>query len=316
MKVSNVAAQQLLDELTKSKVVVTISTKVIKKVLRVRVNEGEPNEEILKSESKFWPYSISINNQFNSSYEESNGEIDQKYAPYMEGLRDNVLAEIDSNINLRNGEWEILNYLSNFEFELKEIRGKFKMDEFTWDEGDGEETVIQPDASFEKNLFPMYNNSNIEIEYNIIGEEKPEFRISDLYFVDYALCRYWDIQILIIERLIRLIEQRKSIIEKSDDYVQTINSLPTQLKLQWTKTDTDLLELIIALYGAGAIQNATKDLTQKEAIQVFSDLFSKEIKDEYKKLNAARNRKKEDPSFIIKMQKALEAYYQCLNEKN
>lgn len=86
--------------------------------------------------------------------------------------------------------------------------------------------------------------------------------------------------------------------------------------LLWTKTDTDLLELIIALYETGAIQNATKDLTQKEAIQVFSDFFGKEIKDQYKKLNAARNRKKEDPGFILKIQKALEAYYQCLNEKN
>jgi predicted nucleic acid-binding protein len=89
MKISNVAAQRLLDEL---KVVVTVSTKVIKKVLRVLVNKGEPNEEIIKQESKFWPCSISINNQFNSSDDSTGSEIDPQYAPYIEALRDKVIT--------------------------------------------------------------------------------------------------------------------------------------------------------------------------------------------------------------------------------
>ena len=165
-------------------------------------------------------------------------------------------------------------------------------------------------------LFTFYENLNIKIK--IEGKGKRSFNISgdDFFRKDYTLSRYWDIQIYVIERLIRFLEPRKKVIEITDDYVQVINTLPPQPSLHWTKTDTDLLELIIALIEVGAIQNATKDITQKEAIQVFSDFFGKEIKDQYKKLNAARNRKKEDPGFVNKMQKALEAYYKCLNEKN
>jgi hypothetical protein len=97
--------------------------------------------------------------------------------------------------------------------------------------------------------------------------------------------------------------------------VKQINSLPAHSEIIWSRSDTDLLELILALYEVGAIQNSTKNLTQKEAIQAFSDFLGKDIKDQYKKLNAARNRKKEDPGFISKLQKALDAYFQALNEK-
>jgi hypothetical protein len=85
--------------------------------------------------------------------------------------------------------------------------------------------------------------------------------------------------------------------------------------IKWTTKDIYLLEIIISLYELGAIQNDTKDLTQIGAIQAFGGFFGKELKYEYKKLNSARKRKRDDPNFIMKMWKALEAYNQGLNEE-
>jgi hypothetical protein len=57
--------------------------------------------------------------------------------------------------------------------------------------------------------------------------------------------------------------------------------------LKWQKTDTDLLELVTALFESGSITNSTKDLTRKEAINVFMQFFGVEIKDVESKLSRA-----------------------------
>ena len=130
MKVSNIAAQKLLDEFTKSKVVVTFSDKLIQQTFTLVKNAdgseiiGEPNTFSTKSR----PFSITINDQFISPMEES-PVPDPQYISYIENLKDKVIVEIENNINLRIGKWEILNYLTNLEFKLKEIRNKFKMEE-------------------------------------------------------------------------------------------------------------------------------------------------------------------------------------------
>lgn len=102
----------------------------------------------------------------------------------------------------------------------------------------------------------------------------------------------------------------------SNTSINTEKSQSNQGSLRWSKSDTDLLELIMSLYELGAIQNEDKNLTKEEAIQAFSNFFGKEIKDHYKKLNAARNRKKDDPDFLLKLQNALQVYYSNLDKKN
>jgi hypothetical protein len=99
--------------------------------------------------------------------------------------------------------------------------------------------------------------------------------------------------------------------------VLKISELKSDHDLIWTRSDTDLLELIIGLYEQGAIQNETKNLTQKDAIKAFSELFGKEIKDPYKKLNAARARKKEEVvPFLVKLQNTLEDYHNKQESKD
>jgi len=312
MEINRSAAYALINELTKSEVNVIFSDRrVIRKLVLIR----EKPENNLIDKKLILPFTILINNRFQSSHQEYEREIDPEYPPYLEDLRDKLISEIDFNINLRLGKWDILNYLTHLEFELKEIRDKYKINR--------EEIVLEANEELNKDkdyetildLLTTCENSNIEIKYKSETEKGTPPDMNDIHYVTFALTRYWEIHLPIIDRLIRLLQQRTSIIEKTDDYVHKINSLSSQPTLQWTKSDTDLLELIISLHEVGAIQNATKDLSQKEAIQMISDFFGKEMKDQYKKLNAARNRKKEDPGFVNKMQKALEAYYQCLNER-
>jgi hypothetical protein len=322
MEISKIAAQQLLDEFTKSTVFVTFSDNLSQLILSMP-NKSEEKYEIdgvgpdSIGESEVFsipirPFSITFNNHF-ISHSNDLQIVDPEYANYIETLRDKVLLEIENNINLRIGKWDILNYLTSLESELKEIRNNFNMREFEVQSEEGV-TDMRPDPLFEIDEFAIYNNSNVKIKIKV-PRGLTEIEKHEVLNMDNALSRYWGFQINVIERILRFIEPRKSIIEKTDDYVKVINTLPPQYTLQWTKTDTDLLELIIALHEAGAIQNATRDLTQKEAIQSFSDFFGKEIKDRHKKLNAARYRKKEDPGFIPKIQKALESYYQSLEDK-
>ena len=72
MKINRIAAQQLLDDLTKSKVVVTFSNDIIHTVLTKAKNPDETQEEYEKNKHSitvsFYPFTININNQFISSY--------------------------------------------------------------------------------------------------------------------------------------------------------------------------------------------------------------------------------------------------------
>jgi hypothetical protein len=329
MVVSDKAARRLLDAFTQIKVVATFSDKLIHEAWTIlkdseKVNgEKDALSESDRSSSKielaYRPFSITIDDQFTSTLELPGSVdsliVDPNYAHFIADLKTKVITEIEDNINLRIGKWDILSYLTYLESELKEIRNNFEMPDVEIQSSKGV-TVINHDDPFKTGRFDVYENFNVKVENIVENGGLPDFSHFELLYRDQALSKYWDIQLEVIERLIRFIEPRKKVIETTDDYIKVISILSTQPSLLWTKSDTDLLELIIALHESGAIQNSTKDLNQKEAIQAFSDFFGKEIKDQYKKLNAARNRKKEDPGFISKMQKALDAYYQGLNEKS
>ena len=130
--------------------------------------------------------------------------------------------------------------------------------------------------------------------------------------IDLAISPYLNYQNNAVKRIIKYIKPRLKVIKKAKDYV-VINQSNYIPKLHWNKSDTDLLELIVALHESGAIQNSSKDLSQKEAIEFFSEVFQKDIKDPYKKLNSARLRYKDN--FIEKLSDVLGEYYKKQNEK-
>jgi len=92
-----------------------------------------------------------------------------------------------------------------------------------------------------------------------------------------------------------------------------IENLPSNII--WTKSDTDLLELITSLVESESIQNLTNNLTRKEAIQTISQFFNREIKDAESKLTKATNRKKDITSFINRLKISFEDYAKRKDER-
>ena len=299
MKINKEAAQQLLDELTKSKVLVTFSGKFY---------EGYPTwdpfnqdvYEIEKVETKiiqglifrkyFKRFSITINDKFNS-LKKFPFYADPNYRPHMESLSNEVISEIDHNINLRIGKWDIFDYLTNLEFELNEIKNNFILQE---SQVFNENQVIKQEVHIEMDDRPIYFNKNVKIEIKGLNDFIPDVQI----YSNFSLSRYWDIQIDVIEKLLRIIKTRIIIIEKTDDYVKEINSLSPLSLVQWKKSDTDLLELIVALNESGSIFCNNSAMSRKQTIEFFENLFGISIKDSESKLSRATERKKDPAPYI------------------
>ncbi|MHA1748712.1 MAG: RteC domain-containing protein [Promethearchaeota archaeon] len=93
------------------------------------------------------------------------------------------------------------------------------------------------------------------------------------------------------------------------------NNRVIQKKIKWLKSDTDLLELITALYESKAINNESKNLTRKDAIKYFAEIFSIEIKDAESKLTRATERKKDTSPFLTKLKEIFDEYCQKKYDK-
>lgn len=78
--------------------------------------------------------------------------------------------------------------------------------------------------------------------------------------------------------------------------------------LVWKKSDTDLLELITALMEIKAINNIDHNLTRKDAIEIFSKVFGREIKDAESKLSRATERKKDISPFLSLLKESFDNY--------
>lgn len=85
---------------------------------------------------------------------------------------------------------------------------------------------------------------------------------------------------------------------------------------KWTASDTDLLELVAALYKNESIQRKDgKPLNRKELLGFFEELFGLEIKDAEAKLTRATARKTNMTPFMDKLKLAFENYAEEKDEK-
>jgi hypothetical protein len=205
------------------------------------------------------------------------------FKPVREELELNLLMPINFQT-----KWEYLHEVINFYAEL-------------------EGRIIEDSSGDFYTDFVVFEDDNFEAIPKERMTDYKDFLISFKYKLRYELT-------YVLNKATALMEEET--IKDSNDNIDPENSQSNQGSLRWSKSDTDLLELIMSLYELGAIQNEDKNLTKEEAIQAFSNFFGKEIKDHYKKLNAARNRKKDDPDFLLKLQNALQVYYSNLDKKN
>lgn len=216
---------------------------------------------------------------------------DESFVNDIKKQTENLLIEIDMNISTRHNKWEVVDYLQKLLFDLEELHTNYQ----------------QESKEVFGTLFTITSNSKVapfysDIEKGIFNECQVGFAISSYLFILNKT----------IGKVISYIKPRLKVIKKTDDYV-VINSSHSDQDIKWSKSDTDLLELIVSLHESGAIQNSTKNLSQKEAIEIFCELFQKEIKDPYKKLNAARIRYKD--TFMDKLADILTEYYKKQDNK-
>jgi len=133
-------------------------------------------------------------------------------------------------------------------------------------------------------------------------------------YYEYTVKYYNDFERLCnieLRRLETLMELDKRLPSSTDNMTESLES-----HLKWTASDTDLLELVAALYKNESIQRKDgKPLKRKELIDFFQAIFGLEIKDVENKLTRATARKTNMTPFLDKLKLAFENYAEQKDEK-
>jgi hypothetical protein len=86
------------------------------------------------------------------------------------------------------------------------------------------------------------------------------------------------------------------------------NALQDQDELIWNRSDTDMLELITALYESKSVKSNSGKLNKKVLQQAFEKLFHHTIKGAGAKLTKARDRKNQPAVFMEELKNAFSNY--------
>jgi hypothetical protein len=99
-----------------------------------------------------------------------------------------------------------------------------------------------------------------------------------------------------------------AIFEKNESRKSDQLELIENDSLVWNRSDTDLLELITALYESKSIISKNGKFTKKQLQTIFERLFHHTIKDAGSKLTRARDRKTETAVFMEELKNAFSNY--------
>lgn len=134
----------------------------------------------------------------------------------------------------------------------------------------------------------------------------------DDYVILKRLSTFFSSQKKIISEAIQFLERKKEWLNLTDkeefENLSKNDMLGYKNNLVWCKNDTDLLELITALCENKAINNSHNNLTRKEAIEIFSKVFNRDIKDAESKLSKATERKKDISPFLSALKESFDNY--------
>jgi hypothetical protein len=155
-------------------------------------------------------------------------------------------------------------------------------------------------------FYDALRHPKIDINYSDLNKVHDE---ENDRFVNELISFFMNRQNEVIESTIRFLENKIKWLEMIN--VQSIESNEVNLKpsdLVWTRSDTDLLELVTALFEIRAINNSQHPLTRKEAIEFFSKFFDRDIKDAESKLSRATERKKNVSPFLASLKESFDNY--------
>ena len=134
------------------------------------------------------------------------------------------------------------------------------------------------------------------------------------YFFDNKFSTNCDTTVATIMAYIKLIEYLKNEIAKlnnEEQNMKTISPFQKEKQLNWTGNNSELVELIYALYTSGKINNGNVDI--KKITNVFEELFNTDLGNYYQSFNDIRNRKINRTKFIDKLKTSLVNYMHDLD---
>jgi hypothetical protein len=111
----------------------------------------------------------------------------------------------------------------------------------------------------------------------------------------------------IIENLLSWLVGRIQIVSESSG-ISFNNTKAINTSIQWKRSDTDLLELIVALNESGSIYCNNSAMSRKQTIEFFENLFSLTIKDPESKLSRATERKKDPAPYLTFLKQTFDNY--------
>lgn len=158
--------------------------------------------------------------------------------------------------------------------------------------------IIKVDGIFEEYTLTSHNSLCI-----IPNDFKKYIRDNSYY--QYVISEYLILQKQLIQ----------AILFELNSYIppQIEKEMP---KMKWHGTDTDLLELIVALLETESLRNMDdRKLSRKEAVKLFEEIFSFQIKDPESKLSRATERKMNYSPFLTALKEAFDKYCRNKSEK-
>jgi len=144
---------------------------------------------------------------------------------------------------------------------------------------------------------PMFVSDNLE-EFEKINLKDISDRISDSenhIMLCKRFTKEFDSAIQYLESLLK-------------QYVDAGLGSRFEHRLKWLSTDTDLLEVIMALLEKKTIQNNTNSLTKKEAIETIAEFFQQPISHSESKISKMIDRKKGIHPFLDSLVQSLDDY--------
>jgi hypothetical protein len=239
-----------------------------------------------------WNYNVKINNFQIDNVIESYKSIN--YKKYLSSLRGEYLKDLNEKMKHFDNKGDYLNHVNDQLDLIKNIKINYYMSDEKNDDLYDFEFYIK-----------LTKNSLVNITSNDINKYQPNDDFN-LLIISLILSQ----QLIFIDDAIEILQNRIVWISKLDDNYFNAESQSKKVSsnLSWKKSDTDLLELIVALNESGSIFSNNSAMTRKQTIELFEDLFGITIKDPESKLSRATERKKDPAPYLSSLKQTFENY--------
>ena len=235
----------------------------------------------------FWNFDISINDYKITDVVSNDERISyiSRLTDIYSSLVEEIKNEIDKNSDPKVNKLFLLSIKNNLELFL----GRYY------------KIRILESGGYNKSLDGIWHNAVVLIPNDV------KKHLPDIAFIKYVISIFLKQQKQIIETLISWIN---GIIQLTAESTNINISESTTMKtgLQWKKSDTDLLELIVALNESGSIFCNNSAMSRKQTIEYFENLFEITIKDPESKLSRATERKKDPAPYLTFLRQTFENY--------